>query len=188
MATPTVTITETFSGSPTATPSATRSASASSAAGSILNSLNSANSYTPGSVGINIPQVLVAGVEASLMGSNMKNAAIIAGSVGLSNLLPSYPQSMYWGSASCKFLVEPAIAGILYSLSGKLISSGEKEKSMLKKFVKGFLIGSSSAAVGGALYGATMANSRVPSMYSATGAGLRGPINKPANYPQFIVS
>lgn len=145
------------------------------------------SNYVSGSVGFNVPQILVAGIEASLMGSSMKNAAIVAGAVGVSNLLPAYSGTANWGSSTEKYIAEPILAGVLYSVSGYLIK-GDKQKSLLKKFMKGFLIGSSSAAVSGGLYGATMATTRVPSMYSARNDGLRGAVNKPMILPQFIVS
>lgn len=145
-------------------------------------------SYTANSVGINIPQAIIAGIESAAMGSSMKNSALMAVSVGVSNLVPAYANDGSWGSGTEKYIVEPIVSGILYTIASHFVSKGEKDK-MLKKFVQGFIVGSSSAAVSGSLYSATMAQSRVPTMYTARpqSMGLRAE-NKPETAPQFIVS
>lgn len=144
-----------------------------------------------GSIGINIPQIIVASVEdAAVTRGNMKSALVAAGSVGLSNLLPSYSSGM-WGSGTEKYIAEPIIAGILYSIGSKYVGGADKEGSMLKKFSKGFVIGASSAAVAGSLVSYTT-GSRVPSQYSSVnglrkGAGTAS-ATVPVSYPSVVVS
>lgn len=144
-----------------------------------------------GSIGVNIPQVIVASIEdAAVTRGNMKSALVAAGSVGLSNLLPSYSSGM-WGSGTEKYIAEPIIAGILYSLGSRYVGGADKEGSMLKKFSKGFIIGASSAAVAGPLV-SLAAPSRVPSQYSST-SGLRAGAGTasatiPVSYPSLVVS
>jgi hypothetical protein len=144
-----------------------------------------------GSIGVNIPQVNIASIEdAAVTRGNMKSALVAAGSVGLSNLLPSYSSGM-WGSGTEKYIAEPIIAGILYSLGSRYVGGADKEGSMIKKFSKGFIIGASSAAVAGPLV-SLAAPSRVPSQYSAT-SGLRkgagtSTATIPVSYPSLVVS
>lgn len=129
--------------------------------------------YTPGSIGINIPQVLVAGIEDALITKgNIKNALVASASVGISNLLPSYGPTGMWSSGTEKYIAEPIIAGLLYSFGSQYMRSGEKEGSFVKRFGKGFIIGASSAAIGGQLVGSTLATRQPYSQYSSRG-GLR---------------
>jgi hypothetical protein len=131
-------------------------------------------SYIPGSMGINIPQVLVAGVEDAMISKgNMKNALVAGAAVGISNLLPTAVDGM-WSSGQEKYLAEPIIAGILYAIGTKYIKVGDKEGSMIKRFGKGFIIGASSAAVAGQLVGYTLANTAPKSVYTSSPGGLRG--------------
>lgn len=163
-----------------------------------MSSTGTPSSYTDyiiGSVGINVPQVVVAGLEEAVLSNmNMKNSLLMAASVGVSNLLPTYTDGK-WSSSTEKYIAEPLLAGLLYTLGTKYVtSSGEKEKSMAKKFAKGFIVGASSAAVSGALYSSTLANKPVPSMYSTKQAvdksygGLRSAANLPETAKSFIVS
>lgn len=97
----------------------------------------------PGSVGINIPQVVIAGVESMLVQKDMKDAAFVAAAVGISNLIPM--TDYFTESArSEKYLVEPVAAGLLYAAARYMYG---KKGTMLKDFGKGFLIGSSSAVL-----------------------------------------
>jgi hypothetical protein len=151
-------------------------------------------SIVTGSVGINIPQVLVACVEdAAITKGNFKNALIAGASVGVSNLVPAYYSAAgMWGSGTEKYLVEPIVAGILYSIGAGYMSSAEKEGSMLKRFSKGFIIGASSAAVAGSVMSSTITTSRVPSQYSS-GSGLRSGAGTssakvPTSYPNIVVA
>lgn len=150
------------------------------------------SSFVKGSVGINIPQLIVASIEdAAITKGNMKSALVAAGSVGLSNLVPSYTTGM-WGSGTEKYLVEPIIAGILYAIGSNYIKSADKEGSMIKKFSKGFIIGASSAAVAGSIMSSTVANTRAPSQYSPS-SGLRAgagttSANVPTSYPSVVVA
>ena len=135
-------------------------------------------SYISGSMGINIPQILVAGVEDAMISKgNMKDALVAGAAVGLSNLLPSVDEGM-WTSGQEKYLAEPIIAGILYALGTKFIKVGEKEGSLIKKFGKGFIIGASSAAVAGQLVGYSYTTSTVKpmSIYNSGKGQLRGNI------------
>ena len=155
--------------------------------------------YTPGSIGINIPQVLVAGIEdAMITKGNIKNALIASASVGISNLLPSYGPTGMWSGGTEKYIAEPIIAGLLYSFGSQYVRSGEKEGSFVKRFGKGFILGASSAAIGGQLVGSSLANFKPANTYSSVG-GLRqqantlGPLpDRPAavnvSYPSFVVS
>lgn len=168
-------------GSPSVTPSVTPSFNTTLDA---LGDKATYSDYVEGSVGINIPQIIVAGIEAAGLGANMKDAAILAGCVGISNLLPAYGASKAWGSASEKYIAEPLLAGALFTAASAFMKS---DKNLVKAFAKSVIIGSSSAGIAGALYSATMAKERVPSMYSYRGAGLRGTVNAPS-YPQVVVS
>ena len=137
-------------------------------------------SYVRNSMGVNVPQVIVAGIENAIASKgNMKNSLLMAGAVGVSNLLPAYGPAGMWGSNAEKYLAEPVVAGILYAAGTKFItSSGAKEgSSVLAKFAKGFVIGASSAAVGGAIVSTTIAPVRIQSQYSAGARGLRGQSN-----------
>ena len=156
--------------------------------------------YTANSIGINIPQVLVAGIEDALITKgNIKNALIASASVGVSNLLPSYGPTGMWSSGTEKYIAEPIIAGLLYSFGSQYMRSGDKEGSFVKRFGKGFIIGASSAAIGGQLVGSTFANYKPMSTYSSGPGGLRQvgvasveatsvPPAVTASYPSFIVS
>lgn len=175
--------------SSTPTPTMTGSPSASASASASSGILTGYTNYVDNSVGINIPQVVVATIEeAALSNMNMKNSLLMGASVGLSNLVPSYSEGK-WGSATEKYIAEPIIAGLLYTLGTNFVtSSGEKERSFLKKFSKGFIVGASSAAVAGALYSSTMADVRAQSIYSAREPGLRSKVNAPTTAPQFIIA
>lgn len=121
-------------------------------------------------MGINIPQAIVAGVEnAALSKGKMKHSALMAASVGLSGLVPAYTGS--YTESTEKYLVEPIVAGILYAIGNSYIIAGEKNQGMMKSFVKGFVIGASSAGVTGALLSSQYGP--VNSLYSPQG-GLRG--------------
>lgn len=145
--------------------------------------------YSSYSMGVNIPQAIVAGVEnAALSKGKMKHSALMAASVGLSGLVPAYTGS--YTESTEKYLVEPVVAGILYAIGNSYIIAGEKNQGMMKSFVKGFVIGASSAGVTGALW-ATQAATPVNSLYSSAGAakadsGLRA-TNAPA-MPRWTVS
>lgn len=150
-------------------------------------------SIVKGSVGVNIPQVVVACVEdIAISKGSMKNALVAGLSVGVSNLVPAYTSTGMWGSGAEKYLVEPLVAGIIYSIGSKYMKSAEKEGSMLKRFSKGFVIGASSAAISGAIMSTTIATARVPSQYSTT-SGLRqnaGNANAkvPTSMPNIVVA
>lgn len=156
--------------------------------------------YTPNSIGINIPQMLVAGLEdAAITKGNMKNALVASVSVGVSNLLPSYGPTGMWSSGTEKYIAEPIIAGLLYSFGSQYLKTGDKEGSFIKRFGKGFIIGASSAAIGGQLVGSTFANYKPMSTYSSGPGGLRqvgvasveAASLQPAvttSYPSFVVS
>lgn len=128
-------------------------------------------SYSTNSLGINIPQMIVAGVEnAALSKGKLKHSALMAASVGVSNLVPDYIGT--YSDSTEKYLLEPIVAGALYAAGNSFLIAGEKNQGMLKSFVKGFLIGSSSAAVAGSIYGSTMASVAPSSIYT----GLRSEI------------
>jgi len=127
------------------------------------------------SSGINIPQALVAGIEnAALSKGKLKHSALMAASVGVSNLVPAYTGT--YSESTEKYLIEPIVAGILYAAGNSFLVAGEKNQGMMKSFVKGFLIGSSSAAVAGSIYGSTMALQYPNSLYSTTAPGLRSDV------------
>lgn len=140
------------------------------------------------SSGINIPQALVAGIEnAALSKGKLKHSALMAASVGVSNLVPAYTGT--YSESTEKYLIEPVVAGILYAAGNSFLVAGEKNQGLMKSFVKGFLIGSSSAAVAGSLYGSTMTKVVPQSNYSTVEPGLRAPVNTAANsFPRFTVS
>lgn len=148
----------------------------------------SASATTNASMGINIPQLLVAGIEnLAYSNGNMYDSLTMAGSVGISNLLPSYSTTM-WNSATEKYIAEPILAGALYAAGSKYMLN--TKSSLLKSFTKGFIIGSSSAAVAGTLLSGT-AKERPRSIYN----GLRVDAGKPESnvplaksYPNIIVS
>lgn len=139
-------------------------------------------------MGINIPQILVSGIEnLAYTKGNIYDSLTMSASVGVSNLLPSYSNSM-WSSSTEKYLAEPILAGILYAAGSKYML--ESKSTLMKSFVKGFVIGSSSAAVTGTLLSST-ATVRPKSVYS----GLREAAGTPAanvqiaqSYPSIIVS
>lgn len=149
-------------------------------------------SITANSIGINIPQVIVAGIENAVISrGNMKHSLLMAGSVGASNLVPSYATGM-WGSSSEKYLAEPLVAGLIYALGSKYIVSGDdKEGSFLKRVAKGFVVGASSAAVSGAAVGVTLAPARISSQFQSAAPGLRSanaPVSTSSVAAPFVVS
>lgn len=151
-------------------------------------------SYVKGSSGgINVPQMLIAGLEdLALTGGDYTSAGIMAASVGISSLIPQY--SDYYSSAYEKYIIESAANAILYSLGSYMMGSKEK---MIKKAARGFVIGSSSAAVAGALVSSALVKTipaagdkpaittRAASIYSAN-TGLRSD-SVSVNYPSFTV-
>lgn len=100
--------------------------------------------YSKDTSGINIPQMLVAGIENALLtGGNLKDSLYVAASVGVSNLIPTMEKD---GNPQMeKVIVEPIAAGVLYAAVKSFMAS--KDKNLLKSFIKGFLVGSSSNAL-----------------------------------------
>lgn len=95
------------------------------------------------SVGINIPQTLIALLEGYLITGNSKKTLLYGISVALSNLAPGTYLSNY--PSGEKYIIEPVIAGVLAALGANLMKI--EKSSNLKYFSNGFIIGSSSAAV-----------------------------------------
>jgi len=94
--------------------------------------------------GINITQLVIAGIEDFILHGDMKSALIMAGSVGLSNLVASGPNEYFFKSALVeKFVAEPVVAGALNALAGNYMG----RKNPMKRFTEGFIIGSSSAGL-----------------------------------------
>lgn len=148
-------------------------------------------SYISSSIGINVPQIIVAGIEDAIISKgNVKDSLLAGASVGVSNLLPAYGPAGMWGSGAEKYVAEPIVAGLLYALGSKYMKVGEKEGSFMKKFGKGFIIGASSAAVSGQVLSGTMATARVPSQYTTNAGGLRNTTTLPVSSTtaSFVVS
>lgn len=103
------------------------------------------------SMGINLPQTVVAGLESLVVTKNMKDAAYMTGSVALSNIAPS---SIYgYGDATIeKYIAEPVIAGGIYTMARYF--AGDKKENKMKNFGKAFLVGCSSAVLAVELIGA----------------------------------
>lgn len=142
--------------------------------------------YIANSSGVNIGKGIVAALmEAGLSNADIKKSLLMGGSVAISSLIPAYGPSGMWGSQSEVYIAEPIAAGILFALSEYL--AGNREK-MLKNFTRGFIVGAASAGTYGALYSATLAPARVPSMYSSNAGGLRSATVVPKSAPSFIVS
>jgi len=96
--------------------------------------------------GINVPQILLAGVEGYILTEQGNKALLYAVAVAISNLLPGTLIPM--SAAGEKYIVEPAAAGIVSLVGNHFMSKNDR---YMKTFAQGFLIGSSSAAVYGAL-------------------------------------
>lgn len=90
--------------------------------------------------GINIPQILLAIVEGFVVTDSLKKSLIIGASVGLSNFVTT--NIVY--STGEKYVVEPAVAGVLNALG---VSLTLKDGSALKNFGIGFVVGGSSAGI-----------------------------------------
>lgn len=98
---------------------------------------------------IDFTQVLVAGVETVAVNrmKNYKDVAILTGAVAVSNLVPaSYGMGM-----SEKYILEPLVAGALYTGIKYMTTKkgGYTTNQAGKKFIKGFLIGATSAGIAG---------------------------------------
>lgn len=108
--------------------------------------------------GINVTQSLIALGEGYLLHGNLKDAAVFAGVVALSNLVSS--NGLIASNATTeKYVVEPAIGAVLavgaFGYMGK--------KNLMKRGVEAFLISGSSAgvnmyAMNWTLYGNTTPN------------------------------
>ena len=95
------------------------------------------------SIGISLPQLGVSLVESLALTGNMQESLLISGAVSLSNLVPNMDYLKQY-NLSEKYVLEPIVAGIIYSAGSEMMAG---KSDMLKNFVKGFIIGSSSAAV-----------------------------------------
>lgn len=105
------------------------------------------------SSGINIPQLLIAGAEAFILGYDLKYGAALVGSIAISNLLPNVvgDKNPWVVSGSTeKYILEPAIAAALCFGATHIIKGKKKPHRFA---AMGFIAGASSAAVGNALYG-----------------------------------
>lgn len=102
------------------------------------------------SMGINLPQIAVAGLESLAVTKNMTDAAFMTASVGVSNIVPSSIYG-YGNDGIEKYIAEPLIAGGLYTLTKYF--DGSKQENKLKNFGKAFLVGCSSAVLAVELMG-----------------------------------
>lgn len=92
--------------------------------------------------GINVTQLVIAGLEDYILHGDMKSALIMAGSVGVSNLVSGNGPLIY-NAVVEKFVAEPVVAGALNALAGNYMG----RKNPMKRFTEGFIIGSSSAGL-----------------------------------------
>lgn len=96
------------------------------------------------SVGVNIPQTILAGLEAYVVHGDVKKALIYGGSVGLSNLIASGANNFITNDRVEKYVAEPIAAGLIADLG---FSFMEKKHNYYRIFGEGFMYGASSAVV-----------------------------------------
>lgn len=112
-----------------------------------LISLTKKNSYDNSS-GVNISQVVISALLEGLHSMNPKKAGIMGVSVGLSNFVSFSKDNInkdYSGSLNEKFVFEPLLAAILYTIGSNLLD--KKNKNYIKDFMEGLIVSAASAGI-----------------------------------------